>query len=440
MTVVIASILWVGIAVGVGLLMSKLMKLIHFPNVTGYLLGGILIGPWVLGLFNQELFNNILSSISWISDIALGFIAFTIGGSFKLSALKKVGKRATVITIFEALGGAMIVIAGLFIGYFAGLKDMGLTIPMILVLGSIACATAPAATLLVVQQYKADGPVTRTLIPVVAFDDGVALIAFAILFAISKILAIGGSFDIVTALVIPLLEIIISLVIGAIFGLIISLATRWFTGRGNRMMLCIFAVLICTGLSLIDTETLNWGFSFQLSNLLTIMAMGAVYVNMARGIENTGMFLDKFTAPIFMLFFIISGANLNFGIFMNENAILIIIIAAIYLICRVIGKWSGSAIGAGVTKCEPNVRKYLGFTLIPQAGVALGLASNAELFFASTGNENLIFIGELLYTCIIVSTIIYELVGPLVTKWALTKANEIAPSVKKNKISTKENS
>ncbi len=439
MSIVIASILWVGIAIGVGLLMSKLMKLIHFPNVTGYLLGGILIGPWVLGLFNQELFNNILSSISWISDIALGFIAFTIGGSFKLSALKKVGKRATVITVFEALGGAAIVIGGLFIGYFAGLKDMGLTIPMILILGSIACATAPAATLLVIQQYKAEGPVTRTLIPVVAFDDGVALIAFAILFAISKILAIGGSFDVMTALVIPLLEIVISLVIGAIFGFIISFATRWFTGRGNRMMLCIFAVLVCTGLSLIDTETLGWGFSFQLSNLLTIMAMGAVYVNMARGIENTGMFLDKFTAPIFMLFFIISGANLNFGIFMNENAILIVIIAAIYLLCRVLGKWSGAAIGAGITKCEPNVKKYLGFTLIPQAGVALGLASNAELFFTSTGNENLIFIGELLYTCIIVSTIIYELVGPLVTKWALTQAKEIAPSIKK-KPSPKENS
>lgn len=425
MSIVIASILWVGLALTVGLLMSKLMKIVHFPNVTGYLLSGVLIGPWVLGLFDQGQFNNILSSVSWISDIALGFIAFTIGGSFKLSTLKKVGKRATVITIFEALGGATIVIIGLLIGYFFGLKDMGLSIPMILTLGSIACATAPAATLLVIQQYKAEGPVTRTLIPVVAFDDSVALMAFAVLFAISKVIAVGGSFDVIDGLVIPLLEIVLSLVIGAAMGFVIALATRWFKGRGNRMMICVAAVLICVGLSMIETSALGWGFSFQLSSLLTVMAMGAIYVNFARGIETTNVFLEKFTAPIFMLFFIISGANLNFGIFMDEAALLVIAIALIYIICRVIGKWGGAAIGAQITRCEPTVKKYLGFTLIPQAGVALGLASSAKLFFTSLGDADLMLIGDLLYTCIIVSTIVYELVGPLVTKWALTKAGEI---------------
>ena len=425
MSIVIASILWVGLALIVGLMMSKLMKIVHFPNVTGYLISGVLIGPWVLGLFDQGQFNGILSSISWISDIALGFIAFTIGGSFKLSTLKKVGKRATVITIFEALGGAAIVIVGLLIGYYCGLKDMGLSIPMILTLGSIACATAPAATLLVIQQYKAEGPVTRTLIPVVAFDDSVALMAFAVLFAISKVIAVGGSFDAIDGLVIPLLEIVLSLVIGAIMGFVIAIATRWFKGRGNRMMVCIAAVLICVGLSMIETSALGWGFSFQLSSLLTIMAMGAIYVNFARGIETTNVFLEKFTAPIFMLFFIISGANLNFGIFMDEAALLVIVIALIYIICRVIGKWGGAAIGAQITRCEPTVKKYLGFTLIPQAGVALGLASSAKLFFTSLGDADLMLIGDLLYTCIIVSTIVYELVGPLVTKWTLTKAKEI---------------
>ncbi len=432
MSLVISSVLWVAIALSCGLLMSKLMKLIHFPNVTGYLIGGIIIGPWVLGLFDRDLFSNILSNISWISDIALGFIAFTIGGSFKLSALKKVGKRATVITVFEALGGAIVVIIGLFIGYFAGLKNLGLTIPMILTLGSIACATAPAATLLVIQQYKAEGPVTRTLIPVVAFDDGVALIAFAILFALSKVLTIGGTFDFISGILIPILEIIISLLIGAAIGFIISLATKWFTGRGNRMIICIAAVLLCVGLSLIETSSLGWGFSFQLSSLLTIMSMGAIYVNMAKGVETTGVFIDKFTQPVFMLFFIISGANLNFGIFMDDSAILVIVIALIYLVCRVIGKWGGSAVGANITNCEPNVKKYLGFTLIPQAGVALGLASSAKLFFANLTDPDLVLIGDLLYTCIIVSTIVYELVGPLITKWALTKAGEIKQVENKN--------
>lgn len=428
MNIIIAASLWIALALIMGLLMSKVMKIIHFPNVTGYLLTGILIGPWVLGLFNQNGFNEVIKNISWISDIALGFIAFTIGGSFKLSVLKKVGKRATIITIFEALGGAFIVIIGLLIAYFLGMDKMGLDIPMILTLGSIACATAPAATLLVIQQYKAKGPVTSTLIPVVAFDDSVALMAFAILFAVSKILVVGGTFSFIDGLLIPLLEIVLSLLIGAAIGFILSMATKWFKSRNNRLILVVASVILCVGLSMIDTKKLGWGFSFQLSSLLTIMAVGAIYVNLANGVEKTDEYLTRFTSPIFMLFFILSGAGLNFGIFFQGQALLVISIALIYLITRIIGKWGGSMIGASITKCEPTVKKYLGFTLIPQAGVALGLAASAKSFFSSTsgiGGESGSQMGELIYTCIIVSTIIYELIGPLVTKWALKQAGEI---------------
>lgn len=419
----IYSILWVSLALIVGLLLTKLMAKIHFPNVTGFLIAGILIGPWVLGLGAQDTFNQILNNLTWVTEIALGFIAFTIGGSFKISALKKVGKRATIISVFEALGGAIIVFFGLLIAYYCGMKDIGLTIPMILILSSIACATAPAATLLVINQYKAQGPVTETLIPVVAFDDAVALIAFSIMFSIANVLQTGTNFDFITAILIPILEIIFSLIIGAVVGFIVSMATKWFKSRHNRLILVIAGVLLCVGLSQIDTKTVfGWSFSFQLSSLLTVMAMGALYANLAKGLLTTGEFLDKFTSPIFMLFFIISGAKLNFGVFGSKYAILVISIAAIYLITRVIGKWLGSAGGCKLTKCDPIVSKYLGFTLIPQAGVALGLASKAQIFMTQSGAEET---GTLIYTVIIVSTIVYELTGPLVTKWALTKAGEI---------------
>ena len=417
------SILWVAIALIVGLLMSKLMKLINFPNVTGFLITGILIGPFVLGWINQEGFTSVINKVNWVTEIALGFIAFTIGGSFKLSALKKVGKRATIISITEALGGAVIVIIALFLAYFCGMKDWGLNPSMILILGSIACATAPAATLLVINQYKARGPVTETLIPVVALDDAVALIAFSILFSIAKILQIGGSFNFITAILIPILEIIISLAIGAVIGFIISMASKWFKSRHNRLIMCVAAVLLAVGLAQIDTQAVfGWSFSFQLSSLLTIMAIGAVYVNLSAGVDSTGEYLDKFTSPIFMLFFIISGARLDFSVFASDDALLVVAIAIICLLARVLGKWLGSAFGAKITSCEPVIQKYLGFTLVPQAGVALGLANNAQVFMVNAGQTEL---GSLIYTVIIMSTMIYELTGPLITKWALTKAGEI---------------
>ena len=430
-TSIIFAILWVAFALATGLVLSKLMKLIHFPNVTGFLIGGIIIGPWVFGniIQQKDTMVDIVNSLSFMSEIALGFIAFTIGGSFKISALKKVGKRATVISIAEALGGSLIVIAVLFVGYFIGLKNIGLTIPMILILGAIACATAPAATLLVINQYKAKGPVTETLIPVVAFDDAVALIAFSVLFSIAKIVQLGGDFDPINALLIPFLQIIISLVVGAGIGFIVSLATKWFKSRHNRLILIIASVLLCVGLAQIDTaKVFGWSFSFQLSSLLTVMALGGVYANFAHGLVTTNEYLDKFTSPIFMLFFVISGAKLNFGVFFTDSALIVVIIAVIYLIARVIGKWLGSALGSKITSCPPVVQKYLGFTLVPQAGVALGLAGNTQTFFGGLSDVNAQQVGILVFTIIIVSTMVYELTGPLITKWALTKAGEIETS------------
>ncbi len=220
------------------------------------------------------------------------------------------------------------------------------------------------------------------------------------------------------ALLIPVLEIILSVLIGAVIGLIVSLATKWFKSRHNRLIIIVAGVLLSVGLSQINTINIGWGFDFQLSSLLCAMMVGAIYHNIASGVQVTGEFLDKFTSPIFMLFFIISGSKLNFSIFWSEQALLVVGIALIYIISRVIGKWSGAALSSKITNCSKNVQKYLGFTLVPQAGVALGLASKAEF---ALSNE----IGTLIYTIIIVSTIIYELTGPLITKWALSKAHEI---------------
>lgn len=420
-------LLWLVLALVAGLAISRLMKLIHFPNVTGFLIVGIIIGPWVLGLFNQSAFTNIVDNLEWVDDVALGFIAFVIGNSFKVSALKEVGKKATIISILEALGASILVSIVLFVGYFLGLKDVGavsLTIPMILTLSAISCATAPAATLMIIKQYSAKGPVTNTLLPVVAFDDAVALIVFSILFAIAKTIQAGVSFNFVDGILVPLLEIVASLAIGVGIGFLVSLGTNIFHSRHNRMICIIAGVFLAVAISLIEPKSLfGWSFSFQTSALLTSMAVGAIYANFAKDIDITYEFLDKFTAPLFMLFFIVSGAKLNFGVFASEGALIILVIAAIYITSRVLGKISGSALGAAITKSEPNVKKYLGFALIPQAGVALGLASSAQTFYQTleSGKE----IGSIIYTIIIVSTMIYELVGPLFTKWALTKSGEI---------------
>ncbi len=444
------SILWIGLALFAGLLLYKLMHKINFPNVTGYLIAGIIIGPWVLGsflnLFNsnaRDTLTTIVNNFDWLTEISLGFIAFTIGGSFKLSALKKVGKQATIITIFEALGAAIVVIIFLLIAYFImnALGYDGLSLSVVLIMGAIACATAPAATLLVIKQYKADGPVTRTLMPVVAFDDAVALITFSILFAIAKILAVndGSGFDFVSAILIPILEIVISILVGVLIGFLISLATRWFKSRTHRLVLIIAAIILCVGLAQIDVIDLGWGFNFQLSSLLTVMMVGAMYANLAKGTDATYELLDRASTPMLMLFFVISGAKLNFGIFASSQAWLVILIAGIYLLARVLGKWLGALTGSAIAHSEPTVKKYLGLTLVPQAGVALGLATNAEKYFTnlatSTGNTELASLGTLIYTCIIVSTMVYELVGPLITKWALNKAGEI-PTEKKKKETT----
>ena len=438
------QLLILAFALLVGLLSTRLMKLIKLPNVTGYLISGILIGPCVLGLAlaninmgNGQTLKDIVYNdevMDFVSNAALGFIAFSIGTSFRASSLKAIGKRIVVITIFEALGGAIFVIAGLFIAKIF-INDIPLEI--ILTLGAIACATAPAATLLVVKQYKAKGPVVNTLLPVVAFDDAVALIAFEILFSISKAIAKGTTPDFMSLVVWPVLSILASLVVGTGLGFLVTLGCKFFKSRANRMIMCIVAIFICSGISVLPFSSfLPEGINFSFSGLLSAMMIGAILINFRYDSNLIFERMDMFTPPIFMLFFIISGASLDLTIFASDNALIIIIIAATYLIFRVIGKWTGAFSASKITHAEKSVQKYLGFTLIPQAGVAIGLANSATNTLVKEGNnlisagniavgQQLVTYGSMILAIILTSTMVYELVGPIATKIALKKAGEI---------------
>ena len=412
----------------VGLLSTRLMKWLKMPNVTGFIVTGILIGPFVFGL----LFNNFdflhakdgiiyqsIKRIHWVSDIALGFIAFVIGSSFKLSSLRQVGKRVMVITALEALGASLLVFLALLTAYFIFPESVPL--PLVFTLSAIASATAPAATLMVIKQYHARGPVTRTLLPVVALDDAAALILFAILFQIAKAIGVGSGFDPYAMFLKPLIEVALSIAFGLFLGLIISLACRLFLSRTNRLIWACVAVLASVGLYYLFKMPELGGF--ELSSLLTCMASGAVFVNMRNDSAKTFEFMDRFTAPIYMAFFVISGASLDLTIFASETGLIVLAIASIYLVFRVIGKWIGAFSGAKLTKAEPEVQKWLGLTLVPQAGVAIGLATSAGATLSTV--PELQSVGALIVAIILTSTLIYELTGPLVTKFALTKAGEI---------------
>ncbi len=412
------QILCIALALFVGLLSSRLMKLVRLPNVTGYLLSGILFGPFVLGKFiggwsidNPE---TSINAIKWISEIALGFIAFTIGCSFRKEAIQHVGKRIVIITLFEALGGSLLVIGGLFIAHIF-LKDQ-LPVSLILTFGAIAAATAPAATLMVIRQYKAKGPVVDTLIPVVAFDDAVALIAFAILFSIAKSLSGNAALSVMDILVWPLVEILGSLALGALLGLGISLGFRFFKSRANRSIMIICAILIVVGLSML-AKTYSWKVS--ISSLLACMMIGAIFVNFREDASRTIERIDGITPPLYMLFFVISGASLDITIFASKGALTLVIIALIYVIFRCVGKWLGAFLGSKTTHADPAVQKYLGFTLFPQAGVAIGLATTANQTFPDANQASLVL------AVVLTATIIYELAGPVITKITLKKAGEI---------------
>lgn len=396
-------LLCLALSMMIGLLLTRVAKIIGMPNVTAYLIAGLIM-RFLMQLIGDESLHN----LNIINDVALGFIAFSIGSSFKLKHIRHIGKNVVVITCMQAFATVLFVDLALVALYLINPNQISLS--TCLCLGAIATATAPAATLMVVRQYKARGPVTDTLLPVVAFDDALGLIVFAISLAVAKVLAQdGATLNVVDILVMPVLEIIVSLGFGSIIGLILSYLTNTFKSRANRISLCVTCVFAGVGVCTV------FGSAFHLSDLLTCMAIGVVYVNLNKESGNVMDIMDRWTSPLFMLFFIISGAELDLAVIPSVG-----LIGIIYIAVRSFGKYSGAYLGAKLVRAEKGVQNYLGLTLLPQAGVAIGMAQKV------VATPELAGVSSAILTVTLCATLVYELFGPLITKWALTKAGEIA--------------
>ena len=394
-----------------GLLMTRLFVKFHLPDVTAYLVSGVLIGPCVLGRLGIGFTSfEQVDSLAVISDVALGFIAFAIGHEFRLSALKQTGKQATIIGILQAVVTTLLVDAVL-IGCHFLMPDL-LSMPVAITLGAIAAATAPAATLMVVRQYKAKGPVTDVLLPVVALDDAVGLVVFAISFGIAQAMK-EGTAHIAALIIEPLAEVVLSLAFGGLVGFLLTILERYFHSHRNRNALIVGSVMLTVAVSQMKFDL--GSFTFGFSSLLVCMMLGTMFCNLCPLSEDLMLQADRWSGPAITLFFVMSGAALQFDVFADVSVILI---GVIYIISRSMGKYLGARFSSTLAHSLEMVRKYLGITLLPQAGVALGMCATAYRLLG--GAE-----GTLIRNIILFSVLIYELVGPSLTKWALTKAGDI---------------
>lgn len=408
------TLLSVSVALLAGLLMTRAFKRFKLPSVTAYLIAGVLIGPYCIGALNIQGLGfpqmEDVSRLSLVSEVALGFIALSIGNEFRLEELKKTGKQAFVIGIFQALVATLFVDVALYIVHV--LMPDKLTLPQVITLGAIATATAPAATLMVVRQYKAKGPLTSLLLPIVALDDAVGLVVFAVSFGIAKTL-VSGTVDMVSILINPLVEIVASLVLGAVMGWVLTQLEKLFNSNTNRLNLTIGMVFLTASLAMMDFHVGPVHVSF--SSLLTCMMLGTVFCNICPLSGDLMEASDKWTSPLFALFFVISGAELELSVFAD---VAIVIVGIVYIIFRSLGKYFGAMVSAKATDCAPSICKYLGITLLPQAGVALGMCTTAM----QLGEQ-----GHLIRNITLFAVLIYELFGPLLTKQALTAAGDIKP-------------
>ena len=400
-----------------GLMMTRLFKVLHlnFPDVTAFLIAGLLVGPYCLGAIGVPGlgFNTFedVQAVEMVSTVALGFIAFSIGNEFKLSQLRGTGRQAAVVGVIQAVTAMVCVdIILVIVSLFTDHETFNLS--GALTLGAIATATAPAATLMVVKQYKAHGKVTDILLPVVALDDAVGLVAFAVSFGIAEAL-LSSTVNVVAIIVDPLLEIVLSLGLGALMGLILTKLEELFFSNSNRLAMSIAFVFMTIALSQIKFSVGAVTISF--SSLLVCMMMGAVFCNLCPRSGDIMKRVDKWTGPLFCLFFVISGADLDLSVFTKP---IVILIGFLYIIARSFGKYFGAHESCRATHCDPMVSKYLGFALLPQAGVALGMSVQAQVLGT--------YEGRLIRNIVLFGVLVYEMFGPLITKWALTKSGDIA--------------
>ena len=411
-------LLAIGIAMLAGLMLTRLTKRFNLPDVTSYLIAGLLVGPLVLGRLGIPGLGftsfDFVGEMSLISDVALGFIAFSIGNEFRLEDLKQIGRQATIVGIVQALTATLFVDAALFVLHLI-LGNEVLPLSTCLILGAIATATAPAATIMVINQYKAKGPLTSILLPIVALDDAVGLMVFAVSNGIAKAI-ISGSVSLVSVLVNPLLEIVVSLALGAGMGWLFSHLERFFHSRSKRLSLTVCFVFMCVALSKLEIQ-LGGGVELGFSSLLVCMMCGTFFCNLCDFSEEIMYRTDRWTAPVFVLFFVLSGAELDLRVFQSAA---VIGIGVVNILARSAGKIIGAHFSAKATHCQDTICKYLGITLLPQAGVALGMSVTVAAEFGAEG--------ALIRNITLFCVLIYELVGPVFTKMALTAAGEIEPN------------
>ena len=396
-----------------GLLLTRVTKLLHLPAVTAYLVAGLLLGPFCIGQLGLPGlgFNSLaqVEALQVLTQTALGFIAFTIGNEFRLGQLKAMGKSAIIIGILQAVLTTVLVDL-ILIGLHLLWPDM-ISLPCALTLGAIASATAPAATLMVVRQYKADGPLTRLLMLVVAIDDAVGLLLFSVSFGIATALA-HGQVSILAVAVEPVLEVVLSLGLGAVMGWLLHVTEQFFHSRSKRMSLSVGFVLLTVGLSTLHFEVggIHCGFSL----LLVCMMTGTVFCNICETSEELMERIEGWTMPLNILFFVLSGAELDLQILSNPVTILV---GVVYILARSLGKYCGADLSCALTRQTTPIRKNLGITLLPQAGVALGMALTAATLPD----------GALARNVVLFAVLVYELVGPALTKRSLLAVGEIKP-------------
>ena len=394
-----------------GLLLSRAAKKLNLPAVTAYLVAGLLLGPYCIGALNLPGVGfstpEKVAALDLFSQVALGFIAFTIGNEFRLEQLRHMGKQAITIGILQAVFTTFLVDIALITLHF--INPGLISISSAITLGAIAAATAPAATLMVVRQYKADGPLTKLLLLVVAIDDAVGLVLFSASFGVATALE-SGSASVVTILAEPLLEIVLSLLLGGLAGWALYWVEKYFHSRSKRLSISIGFVLLAVGLSMVEFEL--GGIHFGFSLLLVCMMTGTVFCNICDFSEELMGRVDGWTTPLFVLFFVLSGAELNLTILSNP---MVLLIGGVYIIARSLGKYLGAYGSCAMTRCSENITKHLGITLLPQAGVALGMALTAQQLAD----------GAVVRSVVLFSVLVYELVGPALTKRSLIAAGEI---------------
>ena len=396
-----------------GLMLSRVTKLVKLPAVTAYLVAGLLLGPFCIGALKIPGlgFNTAeqVNAMKIITQTALGFIAFAMGNEFRLSQLKATGAKAITVGILQAVIATVFVDITLIALHL--LFPSLISISCAITLGAIASATAPAATLMVIRQYKADGPLTKLLMLVVAIDDAVGLVLFSVSFGIATALS-SGHVNVVAVVLEPIVEVILSLGLGAAMGWLLNWVEQFFHSRSKRMSISVAFVMLTVGLSMIEFDVggIHCGFSL----LLVCMMTGTIFCNICPTSEELMGRIDGWTTPLNVLFFVISGAELDLNVLAQPVTLLV---GILYIIARSAGKYFGASWSCRLTGQPKTITDHLGITLLPQAGVALGMAITAATLPD----------GALARNVVLFSVLMYELVGPALTKRSLLAVGEIKP-------------